>query len=82
MTVETCRWLPRRVDGCRDVSMIAETPRVKFRGNLELEALCGCNGPVTPTIYSTIVIAWLIVRTISCIIITIVGLTASVNAPT
>ena len=76
------QWLLRHVDGCRDVSMISETPHMKFRRDLELEALCGCNGPVTPTIYSTIVIAWLIVRTISCIIIKIVGLTASVNAPT
>ena len=76
------KWFPRHVDGCRDVSMIAEMAHVKFRRNLELEALCLCNGPVTPMIYSTIVIAWLIVRTISCIIITIVGLIASVNAPT
>ena len=42
----------------------------------------GSYGRVTPAIYSTIVIVWMIASTISCIVIAIVGPIANVNAPT
>ena len=41
----------------------------------------GIYGPVTPAIYSTIVIAWTIAWTISCIVMAIVGPTTSENVP-
>ena len=49
----------------------------------KISSVCHLNkhGPVTPAIYSTAAIAWMIAWSISCIVIAIVEPITSMNAP-